>query len=83
MSDIVIPSHEYYKAVFQKEISDNTKQIFIETFHHPWCNFYWKPRKNCKMCDGPNGLWALYPLEDGMTFDDLMTKHFPNNIIRR
>ena len=48
--------------------------------HHIWCNFAMFRRvEECKQC---KGLFKDYPME-GLTPDELMKKHFPNNVIRR
>ena len=45
--------------------------------HHVWCNeFLWRPRAGCAMCDR---LFRDYPPGD-LPEDDLMAKHFPQNI---
>jgi len=43
--------------------------------HHPWCNYFSRPREGCKMCDR---LFEGYPLKEGMTIEDLLAKHFPD-----
>jgi hypothetical protein len=43
--------------------------------HHPWCNYFMRPRERCYMCET---MWARYPLAPGETTADLMEKHFPD-----
>ncbi len=53
--------------------------------HHPWCNFFQRPRENCRMCSGEKGLWEMYPLNyevSGDAIDNLMEKYFPENTRR-
>ncbi len=46
--------------------------------HHPWCNFFQeKPAKDCDMCKGLN---LECPYEPGSDPDELMAKHFPDNV---
>ncbi len=47
--------------------------------HHPWCNFFMRPREGCKMCEG---LFKDYPIKPGESTDDLLKKHFPNVVKR-
>lgn len=44
-----------------------------EQGHHIWCNYFMRPVKGCKMCEG---LRARYP-DDGLTPNELAKKHFP------
>jgi hypothetical protein len=45
--------------------------------HHPWCNYWGRPRAGCKQCEG---LYERYPLTPGESLDLLQQKHFPNVI---
>jgi hypothetical protein len=47
-----------------------------EKQHHVWCNFFMRPREGCWMCEE---LYKKYPM-NGLTPDELMAKHFPNNV---
>jgi hypothetical protein len=47
--------------------------------HHIWCNKWHNPRKGCEMCEK---LYRDYPVKKGESGDELMKKHFPNNIVR-
>ena len=51
-----------------------------EKEHHIWCSFFERPREGCQMCER---LYKEYPMKEGETGEDLMKKHFPNNIIRK
>ena len=42
--------------------------------HHPWCNYFYREREGCKMCEG---LFRKYPLND-LTPDEMLEKYFPN-----
>jgi|APSaa5957512622_1039677.scaffolds.fasta_scaffold08481_2 hypothetical protein len=44
--------------------------------HHPWCNFFHRPRKGCHQCEG---LFKSYPL-DGQTSPQLVARYFPDAI---
>lgn len=37
--------------------------------HHPWCNYYTKPKKDCKMCAR---LYKSYPI-----VENLLKEYFP------
>ena len=43
--------------------------------HHPWCNYFMRPREGCQMCDG---MWSRYPLDGDKTAAELLAEHFPN-----
>ena len=34
------------------------KKIKLKNKHHPWCNWFMRPRKNCSMCER---LYKAYP----------------------
>ena len=53
---------------------DNSK----ENTHHPWCNFFGKPREGCKLCEK---LYREYPVV-GESYGEMMAKYFPDVIIR-
>ena len=44
--------------------------------HHPWCNRFLMPREGCKMCEEA---YQKYPV-NGLTSNELMAKHFPDNV---
>lgn len=46
--------------------------------HHPWCNFYNRPRKGCEMC---KRFFKLYPVF-GVSNEQLAMRHFPDTIFR-
>jgi len=48
-----------------------------DTEHHIWCNDFFEPREGCEMC---KELYRECPI-DGMTEEELMKKHFPQNEI--
>ena len=52
--------------------------VVVSSEHHIWCNFFMRSREGCKMCDEA---FKLYPME-GLTPDELLTKHFPNVVKR-
>jgi len=41
--------------------------------HHIWCNYFYRERKDCKMCEK---LFELYPY-DNMNPDEMLAKYFP------
>lgn len=45
--------------------------------HHVWCNFWTRPVETCTMCAG---LRKDYP--EDCSEDELMMRHFPDNIKR-
>jgi len=47
----------------------------MEQEHHIWCNFFYKPREGCEMCER---LYEQYPDSDKLTPDELLKKYFPN-----
>jgi hypothetical protein len=47
--------------------------------HHIWCNFFYRPIENCKMCEG---LWKKYPYRDALEAGALAQKYFPNAVKR-
>lgn len=53
------------------------------TEHHVWCNYWTRPVKDCKGCNGPTGYWARFPYDTTEELDGLMKKHFPNAIERK
>jgi len=42
--------------------------------HHPFCNFFFKPRANCKQCVG---LYYQWPVKPGETDAQLVARWFP------
>lgn len=53
-----------------------------EIYHHPFCNFFGRPREGCKQCEM---LYNNYPLHDDEIpdlncADRLIQEYFPNII---
>ncbi len=44
--------------------------------HHIWCNYFMRPEKGCKMCEG---LRKEYP--EDVSSSEMMKKYFPENIV--
>jgi hypothetical protein len=42
--------------------------------HHIWCNYFYRDRKGCMMCER---LFELYPY-DNMNLDEMLAKYFPS-----
>jgi hypothetical protein len=60
-------------------LDPNGRPIYNEqetTRHHPWCNYYMRPRQGCKMCER---FYLKYPVMENMT-----ETYFPKaQIVRR
>ena len=54
-----------------------------ENEHHPWCNYFMRPRKGCGMC---YGLYKQYPttgkLGEELRGEDLLATYFPDVVTR-
>jgi len=51
--------------------------------HHPWCNYFMKPREGCWMCED---LYKRFPIEENAPIEDvdkLMKEYFPEVIKRQ
>jgi len=42
-------------------MTEQTYEEYKDEFHHPWCNFFTKPRQGCKMCEK---FYNQYPIND-------------------
>lgn len=42
-------------------MTEQTYEEYKDEFHHPWCNFFAKPRQGCKMCEK---FYDQYPIND-------------------
>jgi len=45
--------------------------------HHIWCNLFYAPAENCKMCEGLNKYYRMGKL----TPDELLKTHFPSVVV--
>jgi hypothetical protein len=69
-----------YEAEKNKEILDIPEtKVQIPEFlrHHPFCNYYTKPRDGCWQCEE---MFRKYPMQEGETGADLLKKHFPEQV---
>lgn len=47
--------------------------------HHPWCNFFMRPREGCHQCEG---LFKRFPCEPDDDGSALVAEHFPDVVVR-
>jgi len=65
--------------VIHKCDSNKDKNHDKEVLHHPWCNYFMRPRKDCKLCEK---LYKKCPVENEDSFEDLHQRYFPEAIKR-
>lgn len=57
-------------------MTEQTYEEYKKEFHHPWCNFFFKPREGCKMCEK---FYNQYPINDENANVKSFNNPFPYN----